>query len=392
MKYRRGELIPIDLNKPSEDILNRLMDKFTNMLIFIQKIVDKEIMAGGRDKVKKEKLDYLVRRIAKTSSPILAKSAVSCFKQYFNESYEVGQDVVTLGNYFILTTGFSLSADTNAVEINGEGSIYCSITHELPFDSTVSQVRFERREDEWFVIFYTAEFELKEILKDKTNLEEWARASYPDDATLKEGRFYHPEKAKFDKRVFNITPSRENEELVKRHAIVYTACYNILLDVIISNFNLSDLKFIRETTVTKYFTQLKNEGYIKLFDTSDGVIRSVCREVAATVMFIIRYKPKDISFRDPFKATSFFYVFDRATFINGFRTIYFPKGVSFNLETTVPSEATTDIVAIRFKKEDNWKVILFRMTEEERERRIRLRNKWRDYYKEKRRNQTTQPS
>ena len=392
MKYHKGERIPINLTKSSEEILNRLLAKFTNMLIFIQKIVDEEINAGRRDKINEEKFNYLTRRIAKPSPTFLAKSAVSCFKQHFNEKYEAGQDVVTLGNYFSLIDGFNLSSSLYAVEISGEGAIYCSITHDLPFDTVVDRVQFERKEDDWFVTFYFMEFELKEELKDKTTLEEWAQASYPSGAILKNERFYHPERLKFDKRVFNLTPSKENEELIVRHATVYTACYNILLDVIVSNFNLNELKFIRESTVKKYFTQLKNEGYIKLFDTSDGIIRSVCREVAATAMFIIRFKPKEIAFRDPFKPTSFFYVFDRATFINEFKAVCFPNGVSYELESTVPSEAMTEIVAMRFKKGDNWKLILFRMTKEEKRRRILIREKWKTHYKGDEKKQKPQSS
>lgn len=384
MKYKKGKRIPVSLNQPTQVLLEKLLAKFNNMLLFIQKNIDEEIRAGRKNEITEESLELLVRRIAKNTPKFLARSAVDCFKHHFDESYEPGKDIVTYGEQFLLTDGFSLSRVLGGVDINGEGIVQCSITYVLPFDKIVSRVRFIREEDDkWFVVFYTMEFEMKESLKEAETLEEWAKVSYPEGAKFKNERFYQPEKTGLRKWYFDLSSSRANMEVINKHALVYTATYNILLDCYLRNFDLSKVRFVREKSILRLFTQLKGKGYIKLFDTSDTIIRSVCREVAATLMFIINTKPKEVFYRNPFEADSFFYTLDRADINLATKEICFPRGVLFKLEGEVVDKATVDIVAMHFKKMETWKVKFFQMTEAERRRREGTREKWKAFYKQK---------
>lgn len=386
MKFRKTEELELTLSSEAKIVLNETRKDFNSVLGFINNAVKDEINKGKKEKLTISKIRALANRALTRYEEYIVESALDHFLFFYKQSdFDYDTNVHHRDDGFSLKSGFRFNKDRNSFFLKKDKviPINVSFSEETPITEEMVRVRFLDKVEGWFVQIEYFELEGFEMVSSATSKEDWLEKVNKLNLPKTSERFYKPELTKMTTNICSIVERENVVEFLENATKVSAANFNVLVQSLLTSFDLKHLRFFRESEVLKLFTKLKNENAIREFEIPDSVARGVCREVSTHINHELKKGTKNFKMKDV-ETSNFFIVTSNRMFVDKmFNRIVFVGAISIEITGTERLEDHGEAIAVFFKEEGKWKVQLSQHNQRSREDYKMRKKKMRKKYEKK---------
>lgn len=383
MKFRKSEELELTVSDEARNVLIETRREFNSVLSFINNAVKNELDKGRKEKLTTQKIRALATRALTKYEEYIIEAAFDHFLFFYKQSdFDCDTDVFHRDDGFSLKSGFRFNNDRNSFYLkkNKNVAINLLFSEDVPITEEMFRLRFLEKSEKWFVQIEYFELEGFELISSATSKEDWLEKTNKLDLPKTTERFYKPELTKMTTNICSIVEKENVVDFLNTASKLSAANFNVLVQSLVTTFDLKHLKFFRESEVLKLFTKLKNEGAIREFEIPDSVARGVCREVSTHINYELKKGTKNFKIKDV-EASNFFTVTSNRMFIDKlFGRIVFVGTISIEITETERLEEHGEAIAVFFKEGGKWKVQLSQHNQRSREdykmRKKKMRKKY----------------